>query len=134
MGKDVAFEYRLQVCVAGLLFFYFLSTLNVSMVWIIDVQRMSSLGLGRENQLARKRQERIWLLATYVIALSSAALVMILIHVTASHTASIIGSIYNIIVAGSYHFAGRRVVRDLNVSQVSSQSQGHKFISTRKSI
>mmetsp|Transcript_19542 Transcript_19542/g.33040 ORF Transcript_19542/g.33040 Transcript_19542/m.33040 type:complete len:555 (+) Transcript_19542:127-1791(+) len=110
--------YGILVCVACLFFFYFLSTLSVSMVWIVDVHRMSSLGLGRENQLAKKRQERIWLLATYVIALSSAALVMILIHVTASHTASIIGSIYNLIVAGSYHYAGRRVIRGLNVSEV----------------
>jgi len=119
MGKDVAFEYRLQVCVAGLLFFYFLSTLNVSMVWIIDVQRMSSLGLGRENQLARKRQERIWLLATYVIALSSVIIIMIIYKSMHSlQNVAIIICIYNLLIAGSYYYAGRRVVRDLSVLEV----------------
>ena len=115
--------YGIQVSVACLFFFYFLSTLSVSMVWIVDVQRMSSLGLGREKKLATKRQERIWLLTTYVIALSCATLMMILSLSFHSQHVSIVPCIYNIVVAGSYHFAGRRVVRDLSVLEVSSQSQ-----------
>jgi len=57
-------------------------------------------------------------LTTYVIALSCATLMMILSLSFHSQHVSIVPCIYNIVVAGSYHFAGRRVVRDLNVSQV----------------
>ena len=76
-NADYYVDKVLQVPLSCFMFFYFLSTLSVSMVWIVDVHRMSSLGLGRENQLAKKRQERIWLLTTYVIALSSVALAVI---------------------------------------------------------
>jgi len=114
-------QHGLQICLACLFFFYFLSTLSVSMVWIIDVQRRSSQGLGRESRLAKKRQERIWILATYGVALSCVTLAMITYAFSASaRNISIVLCIYNIIVAGSYHYAGRRVVRDLRISVVSS--------------
>jgi len=137
VDRDFFFlEHGRQVSLACLFFFYFLSTLSVSMVWIVDVQRMSSMGLGRESRLAKKRQERIWLLATYVVALSCVALAMILFAFSSSpmQNIAIVICTYNIFVAASYHYAGRRVVRDLNLSEVSSQSQRLKFVQTGKAM
>ena len=123
--KSDFFRKVLEVCLACLTFFYLLSTLSVSMVWIVDVQRISSLGLGTENQLAKKQQERIWLRVTYGIALSSVILAVTLFASAHSpvQNGAIVAVIYNFLIAGSYHYAGRRVIRDLSVLEVSSQSQ-----------
>ena len=131
VDRNADFEtHGYQVCVACLLFVYYLSTLSVSMVWIVDVQRMSSLGLGRESRLVKKRQERIWLLVTYVVALSCVALGIILFVFSSSAPISIVICTYNTIVAGSYRYGGRRVVRDLSLSEVSSTKRQrlHFFI------
>jgi len=122
-GKDFKSDFLrkvLEVCLVCLFFFYLLSTLSVSMVWIVDVQRISSLGLGTENQLAKKQQERIWLLVTYGIALSSVILAIALFASTYAplRNGAIVAVTYNFLIAGSYHYAGRRVVRDLSVLEV----------------
>ena len=69
------YQHGRRTCIAGIFLFYILATLSVSVVWIVDVQKMASVGLGTEKTRVTKRQERVYLTAAFVIALFSAALI-----------------------------------------------------------
>jgi len=105
----------------GIYLFYFLSTLSVSVVWIIDVKKLASMGLGADAARAKKRQERVYLTAFYIISLSGSAFTLFVFFFSKSavQTVSLMGVTLNIITGGSYYYAGRRVIRDLRVVEVS---------------
>ena len=108
-----------STCIVGIFFCYILATLSVSVVWIIDVQKMASVGLGTEITRMKKRQERVYLTAAFVIALSSAALIYSVIGSSPFVGLACIGIFYNIFVGVSYFYAGRRVIRVLRKAEVS---------------
>jgi len=116
------YQHGRPACIVGIYLFYFLSTLSVSVVWIIDVKKLASMGLGAGAARAKKRQERVYLTAFYIISLSGSAFTLFVFFFSKSavQTVSLMGVTLNIITGGSYYYAGRRVIRDLRVVEVRS--------------
>jgi len=116
------YQHGRNVSIAVSYFFFFLSTLSVSVVWIIDVQKTAAMDMGTEAVRHKKRQERVFLTSAYAISLSAAALVVV-ISIFSDRSIielmCIVGLLYSIIVGASYHFAGKRVIRDLHIVSVS---------------
>jgi hypothetical protein len=108
-----------EVAITAMFFFYIISALTVSVVWIIDIQKTSSaFGVGIESARLQKRQELVYLTIAYVISLSCSALVIIANNSLV--LVSIIGIFFNSFVGFSYQYAGRRVIRYLAIVEVTT--------------
>ena len=112
------YQHGCNVSIAVSFFFMCSSTLSVSVVWIIDVQKTATLDMGPEAVRHKKWQERVFLTSAYAISLSAAALVVVISIFSDLSTGSLLtllGVLYSAVVGASYHFAGKRVIRDLRI-------------------
>jgi len=112
------YQHGCNVSIAVSFFFICSSTLSVSVVWIIDVQKTATLDMGPEAVRHKKWQERVFLTSAYAISLSAAALVVVISIFSDLSTGSLLtllGVLYSAVVGASYHFAGKRVIRDLRI-------------------
>jgi hypothetical protein len=114
------YQHGRNVCITAVFFFSILGALTVSVVWIIDTSAIGMMGI-ESTRAKQKRQELVYLTIAYVISLSSAALVVLMFTMLRSNSialVSLVGVLFNLFVGASYHYAGRRVVRDLHVVEV----------------
>jgi hypothetical protein len=95
-----------------------LSTLSVSVVWIIDVQKATAMRAGPSSA---QQQERVLLAGLYIFSYSAATLVVISYAATDTplRYITLVGAVYSACVGASYHFAGKRVLAHLHVADVS---------------
>jgi hypothetical protein len=115
-------QHGIGVCLSFTSASIILTTLSVSVVWVIDVQKAAAMRTGISSERTKKRQERLLLAGLYIFSLSAATLVLICFATsdTPLQYLTLIGTVYSALVGFSYHYAGRRVLAHLHVADVST--------------
>jgi hypothetical protein len=118
----VFYEQGRAICLASLYFFLILSSLSVSVVWIIDLHKATPVNSGSISLHEKKKHELATLCTLYSVASVASCLVVSLPFILRIWIplVSATGVLFSTFIGFTYQIAGRRILRELNPIDVSS--------------